>query len=237
MKNQIVRLGLNPRNEATDWYHWGSIFITLIFIAFLLSGCGTSKGVKQARRSVEEAYEIQKPIQVRTSLDDNRPEWTKKTSFENDEGMMFFTGGFLNGNDYSLTLKLANSEGLKILIQSISQFIRAEFTHYVKGSNAPGREIDRYVEDGIATFTDALHMQGIRQREVYYEQIFSPSVMVAAYNVFVMLEISRADYLHAKAEVLRRLRNKFSKAGEKEAKDKAESLLEKLKQEASRYGA
>jgi len=107
----------------------------------------------------------------------------------------------------------------------------------VKGSNVPGREIDRYVDDGIATFTESLHMQGIRQKEIYYEEIFNPSVMTPAYNVWVQLEMSKADYLYAKAEMLRRLRNKFSKAGEKEAKDKAEKLLEELKQGTRKYGA
>ena len=47
----------------------------------------------------------------------------------------------------------------------------------------------------------------------------------------------RYKYLHAKAEVLRRLRNKFRRAGEIEAKEKAEKLLEELKKEAGSYGA
>jgi len=208
-------------------------------MVFFFAGCGTSKSVKNIRKTAQEAYEIQKPILVRTSLDldDKRPDWVRNTSFENDEGMMYFTGGFLNGADYSLTIRCANAEALKVAIQSISQFIRAEFTHYVKGSNAPGRDIDRYVEDGIATFTESLHMQGIRQREIYYEEVFSPTVMTPAYNVWVQLEMSKAEYLHAKAEVLHRLRDKFRRAGEIEAKEKAEKLLEELKKEAGSYGA
>ena len=31
---------------------------------------------------MKEANALQKPIMVRTSLDDNRPEWTKKTVYE-----------------------------------------------------------------------------------------------------------------------------------------------------------
>ena len=237
MQNQRVRLSLKSNCQARGWYHWGSIIITLSVAAFLFLGCGTSKAVKQARKSVEEAYQLQKPIQVRTSKDDDRPKWTRQTSFETDDGLMYFTGGFLNGADYSLTIRCANTEALKVAIQSISQFIRAEFTHYVKGSNLPGREVDRYVEDGIATFTESLHMQGIRQKEIYYEEVFSPTVMTPAYNVWVQLEMNKADYLHAKAEVLRRLRDKFRKAGEIEAKEKAEKLLEELKKEAGSYGA
>ena len=231
MENQGVRLSLKSTNQTRALFHWQFISITILVLSFVMAGCGASKSVKQARQSVREAYEIQKPIQVRTSKDDKRPSWTKKTSFENDEGMMYFTGGFLSGADYSLTIRLANAEALKVAVQSISQFIRAEFTEYVKGSNAPGTSLDRYVEDGIATFVHNLHMQGVRQKEVYYEETFSSSVMQPAYNVFVMLEMGKVDYLHAKAEVLRKLRDKFSKAGETEAKEKAQKLLEDLKNE------
>lgn len=183
MQNQEVRLSLKSNFPARVLYHWQFINLIVLVIAFLVSGCGTSKAVKNAQQSAREAHEIQKPIQVRTSLNDKRPKWTRQTSYETDDGLMYFTGGYLNGADYSLTIRCANAEALKVAIQSISQFIRAEFTHYVKGSNLPGREVDRYVEDGIATFTGSLHMQGLRQREIYYEEVFSPSVMSPAYNV------------------------------------------------------
>lgn len=237
MKNQIDRLGLNSRNKAMVWYRWGSAVLTIFFTALLFYGCGTSKAVKQARQTALEAYEIQKPVQVRTSNEDKRPKWTKQTVFEDDSGMLYFSGGFLNGADYPVTVRCANAEALKVAVQSISQFIRSEFTQFVKGSNLPANPIDRYVEDGIATFTGSLHMQGVRQKEIYYEEVFSPSVMTPAYNVWVQLEISKSDYLFAKSEVLRHLRERFSKEGHREAKERAEKLLEKLKEEASRYGA
>ncbi len=41
--------------------------------------------------------------------------------------------------------------------------------------------------------------------------------------------MSKADYLHAKAEVLNKLRERFKDDGEIEAKEKAEKLLEDLK--------
>lgn len=237
MKNQIDRFGLNPRCEATKRYHWISTISTFIIAAILFSGCVTSGAVKQSRQTSFEAYELQKPVQVHTSNDDKRPKWTKQTVFEDDSGMIYFSGGFLNGADYPVTVRCANAEALKVAVQSISQFIRSEFSHYVKGSNLPSSPIDRYVEDGIATFTDNLHMQGIRQKEIYYEEVFSPAVMTPAYSVWVQLEMTKADYLFAKAEVLRHLRERFSTEGQSEAKEKAEKLLEELKQEASRYGA
>jgi hypothetical protein len=41
--------------------------------------------------------------------------------------------------------------------------------------------------------------------------------------------MSKADYLHAKAQVLKKLRDRFKNDGEIQAKDKAEKLLEDLK--------
>jgi hypothetical protein len=102
----------------------------------------------------------------------------------------------------------------------------------VQGSNtAYGGGIDRYVSDGIATFSENIHAQGIKQAELYYEEMFSPQAMQPSYNVFVQLEMSKADYLHAKAEVLRKLRDKFNSEGQVEAKKKADKLLEDLKNE------
>lgn len=144
------------------------------------------------------------------------------------------SNGFLNGSDYSVTVRCANAEALRTAIQSISQFIRAEFCEYVQGSNAAGQVVERYVEDGIATFSKCLHLQSIKQTQLYYEEVFAPQVMQPAYNIWVKLELSKPDYLHAKAEALRKLRDEFAEAGETEAKEKAERLLEELKGEVDR---
>jgi hypothetical protein len=47
----------------------------------------------------------------------------------------------------------------------------------------------------------------------------------------VKLEMSKADYLHAKASVLKKLRDRFKDEGEIEARKKAEKLLQDLKNE------
>jgi len=57
----------------------------------------------------------------------------------------------------------------------------------------------------------------------------SPTLIQSTYNVFVKLEMSKADYLHAKASVLIKLRDRFKDEGEIEARKKAEKLLEDLK--------
>ena len=55
-----------------------------------------------------------------------------------------------------------------------------------------------------------------------------------------MLDMGKADYLKAKADVLRKLRDKFLSEGQVEAKEKAEKLLDKLKRDVEKeagYGA
>jgi hypothetical protein len=155
--------------------------------------------------------------------------------FEND-GKVYFSGGFLNGSDYSVTIRCANSEALKVALQGISQFIRAEFSSYVQGSNTDAEAVDRYVEDGIAMFSKNIHVQGLRQTEIYYEEMFSAALLQPSYNVWVRIEMDKADYLKAKADVLRKLRDEFAKTGQVEAKDKAEKLIEELKRESALYG-
>jgi hypothetical protein len=214
MKNQMFSLNSNV-----------SLGIVII-ISLAFSGCGAAKAL-----NLKEAYQIQKPIVVRTSLDDDRPQWTQNTVFELN-GKIYFTGGFADGADYAVTIRCANAEALKSAVQSISQYIRTEFSEYVHGSNSAADEgIDRYFSDGIATFSENIHVQGIRQAELYYEEMFSPTLMQPNYNVFVKLEMSKADYLHAKASVLKKLRDRFKDEGEFQAKEKAEKLLEDLKNE------
>jgi len=199
----------------------------------LLYGCGGSKAVKLNKEAVRDAYEIQK---VRTSENDKRPEWTRKGVVE-EAGKVYFSGGFLDGVDYAVTIRCANAEALKSAVQSISQFIRAELSSYVQGSNsAYGEGIERYVSDGVATFSENIHVQGIRQSEIYYEEIFRPAIMKSVFNVFVRLEMSKADFLYAKAHVLRKLRDRFKSEGRVEAKQRAEKLLKDLRAEARRYG-
>ena len=214
MKNQMFSLNSNISL---------GIFI-IISLAF--SGCGATKAL-----NLKEEYQIQQPIIVRTSLDDDRPQWTRQSVFELN-GKIYFTGGFTDGADYAVSIRCANAEALKSAVQSISQFIRAEFSEYVHGSNsAAGEGVDRYFSDGIATFSENIQVQGIRQAELYYQEIFSPTLMQSTYNVFVKLEMSKADFLHAKASVLKKLRERFKHDGETEAKQKAEKLLDELKNE------
>jgi hypothetical protein len=52
------------------------------------------------------------------------------------------------------------------------------------------------------------------------------------YNVWVRLEISRADYVKAKTEAAQKLLDKAIREKDQEAKEKALELLERLRQEA-----
>jgi hypothetical protein len=231
MKYKIFSLKITK--DTKFWWLRSYLGLTLLTSGLLLSSCSTSKSVKETRRVLKEAYEIQKPVVVQTSKKDNRPKWTKKTSFE-DDGRLYFSGGFLNGADYAVTVRCANAEALKVLVQSLGEFIRAEFTEYVKGPNTGADGVDRYVEDGIATFVEILFIQGVRQKEIYYEETFAATAMQSTYNVWVQIEISMVDYLKGKAESLRRLRDRFVKEGQIEAKEKAERLLEELKENIQR---
>jgi hypothetical protein len=210
----------------------GKLFVGIIlFIGLVLNGCGASRAVKMYQAEMKETYELQKPALIRTSEDDKRPKWTHNTVFE-EAGKVYFTGGFVNGADYAVTIRCANAEALKNLVQAVSLYIRAEFSEYVQGSNSTHEQgIERFVEDGIATFAENVHVQGIKQVTIYYEELFSPALLQPSFNVFVKLEMSMADYLKAKADILRHLRDRLQSEGEIEAKEKAENLLQELKDE------
>ena len=244
MGNQIMMLGLKTkfrsvvRSFCKLFFSRGvSIFaiykILILMSVFILLGVGCSgsrKNLNEAPPDLKEVYDHQRSYVVSSSVDNGRPDWVHKTSFEKD-GKMCFSGGFLNGSDYAVTIRCANAEALKVAVQGISQYIRSEFTAHVQGSNTDGDSVDRYVEDGLATFTNNIHTQGINQAEIYYEEVISGSVMKPTFNAFVRLEMKKSDYLKAKVDVLNRLRNDFGKNGQIAAKKKAEELLDNLKME------
>ena len=196
MKNQIDALSLNSK-------FW-PIVILVILSTFVFSA---------------------KDGHSQESINSVRPDWTFQTTFQ-ENGKIYFTGGFMNGADYSLSIRCANAEAIKIAAQSISTYMRSVFSVYAHGTNSQNDDIERYVEDGIATLTNNLHVQGLRQKQVYHEAVTNGGR--PSYNVFVLMEITDEDYKNAKIGVLQSLKEDFEQVHHTEAKQKAEELLDKL---------
>lgn len=205
--------------------------IIILLALIVAAGCSSTKAIKQAETQAKVAHAVQKPVIVQTSIKDDRPNWVKKSSYSDDENV-YFVGGFLNGADYPFTVRCANAEAIKVACQSLSQFIRVEFSGYIQGNNQAGESLDRYMNGGIAAFTRALHIQGLRQTDIYYEETFALAVMSPGYNVWVKVELAKIDYMRAKSEALKVLSDRFKKEGELEARERAEELLDELKKEA-----
>ena len=95
--------------------------ITLI----VMIGCGGgNKGVKQKQAMVE----LSRPVVVEKTEATKRPEWTNQTTFYEDAQGLHFTGGVMGGSDYALTLRMAKSEAMKNLLESVEVKARAEFS-------------------------------------------------------------------------------------------------------------
>ncbi len=231
---------LSPILKTHNYRKLSIWFWIFAIIISLVTGCSAPKKVQvpllpiesQDFISSQEAYNGKRPVKIRNSLNDTRPDWTHKASFEKGN-TIYFTGGFLKGADYSVSLRCANAEALKSMVQAIGQYIRTEFSMFTQGSNDIDSGIDRYIQDGIATFTKNLHIQGTRQTESYYEEMNDQVSQNTFYNAWVKLEITKADYLRAKANVVKKLRDDFHTVGEIEAKEKAQKLLNDLKGQVS----
>jgi len=196
----------------------------IVFCSFLAIACGSSKQIKMAR----EMAEMQQPVVMAKTEKDKRPDWcTQDTHWEKD-GKLYYTGGYMGGADYSLTLRIAKSEAIKNLIESASIKAREEFSHSMQGSNMGSEDIGRYVTDSVGWTIENLRVSGIKQKEMYYEEVFSPVRASKAYNAWVLLEISRDDYLKAKLAAAGKLVDKAIEENNLEAKEKAEEILGKL---------
>ncbi len=214
------------------------ILFMMIFIFCSCSASSKKNAVPLMELDPEDliTYErnqtINQPVEIRNSKNDSRPEWTSRPVYEQGNAM-YYTGAFLQGSDYSVSLRAANAEALKSLVQDIGLSLRTEFSMYAKGSNIIDSGIDRYIVDGIATLSHNTHLQGARVSESYYEEFINPlSTGKPFYNVWVKLEITKSDYTQAKSYALRRLKDDFHTAGQVEAKQKAQLLLDELKADA-----
>ena len=215
-----------------------TVKLILFILIFILCGCSTSSKKNAVPLlelgpedfiNYEKKQAINQPVEIRNSRNDNRPEWTSRPVYEQSNAM-HYTGAFMQGSDYSVSLRAANAEALKSLVQDIGLSIRTEFSMYAKGSNIIDNGIERYNVDGIATLSHNSHLQGARLSESYYEEFIDPlSSGRPFYNVWVKLEISKSDYLRAKSYALKRLKDDFHTAGQVEAKQKAQLLLDELK--------
>jgi hypothetical protein len=146
------------------------LFILMCAVLGILGCSSTPKNNLVSMPAIQQLDESHKPILLRTSEEDSRPAWTKKAVSE-AQGKVYFAGGFMNGSDYSVTIRCANAEALKASIQGISQFIRAEFSSYAQGSNTDTEGIERYIEDGIATFP---HLTSVLKKDPSLHRIPRP---------------------------------------------------------------
>jgi len=178
--------------------------MVLVAVSVLVGwGCSsTGRNVRAAR----EAYDIQELELVRTAESDRRPEWTKKTVIE-DGKWLYFSGAHLGGPDYPHAIRRAHVEALKHLVQSISQLVTSEFSANIEESHRMGMSmIEQLVTDSLHTISEDIHVQGVRQWQVHYEEVFDPNRYDTEYNVWVQLQILKSDYYGAKDAVLWKLR-------------------------------
>jgi len=197
-------------------------------ILFLPVGCTAGKVAKEKANLIE----VYKPVVVEKTGQDNRPRWTTKETFIEQEGKLVYTGGIMGGADYALTLRLAKSEATKNLLESIQIKARGEFSSAIHGQNRTENDLGRYVTDVVGWTVDNVRISGIRQNEIYYERVFDPVNQSFKYNAWVQVGISRADYAKAKTNATEKLLDKAIREKNEEAKQKARELLEKLRKEA-----
>lgn len=201
--------------------------ILAICCSIMLAACGPSKHIKM----VEDTAQMQKPILLTKTGSDKRPGWCTKGTYWEKDGNMYYSGGYMGGTDYSLSIRLAKSEATKNLIESASIKAREEFSHSMQGSNMSPEDVGRCVTDTVGWTVENLRVSGIKQRKIYYEEVFNPSSMEPAYNAWVLLEIPRSEYLKAKVSAANRLLQKAIEENNLEAKEKAEEMLQKLQEE------
>ena len=167
---------------------------------------------------------------IETSKKSSKPAWVFKTFKETKNGYEF-SGGVTEVSDYALGISEARAEAIKNGIVSIQIKVRTEFTKFASGANMSQDVAGKWVGDGIAFVVESLYVSGIKQKEVYYEKAKYNTEYKPHYNIWVLCSISSIEYLKAKIDAAQKLVNKYQQEKNEEAKEKAEELLDQLREE------
>jgi len=194
--------------------------LVIALILLMVSGCaGAQQGVFK-----EKVLE--------TSRNSSKPAWVFKT-FKETKGGYEFSGGVTEVSDYALGISEARAEAIKNGVVSIQIKVRSEFTKFAEGSNMAPDSIGKWVGDGIACLADSLYISGIQQKEVYYEKVKYNTQYKPHYNIWILCSISADEYLKAKIDAAQKLVNKYQRDKNEEARQKAEDLLDGLREDES----
>jgi len=158
-----------------------------------------------------------------------RPQWTAERPFFEDQHGLHFLGSYRGGAHYRLTMRLAKSEAMKELLESIQVKARSEFSSALHGKNIITDDMGQYVTDAVCWVVDNIRVRGIRPRKTYHEQVFDPVSRTYTYHAWVQLEIPRSEYVQAKIAATERIRDRAAREEDTEAKKKAHELLKKLR--------
>jgi len=193
----------------------------------LVLGCSGDKAVKKDQTILG----ADRPVVVEKAQSSQRPEWVNQSAYYEDAQGLHFTGGVVGGSDYVVTIRLAKSEAVKNLLESIEIKARSEFSSVMQG-NYSREDIGRYVTDAVAWTVENLRVGGIKQKSIYCEQNLDTGVNRLRYNAWVNLEIGRTDYTRAKTVAVEKLLKKAIQEQDAEAKERALEILERLRSEA-----
>ncbi|MDO9514101.1 MAG: hypothetical protein Q7J59_05785 [Elusimicrobiota bacterium] len=193
------------------------IVLTAAVSVFALAGCGGAKV-----RPVGSQKVVEKSA-------DKTPEWVIVPFFE-DETTMYFSGALKGVGDYAVGLRQAKAEAMKNVAEAIETKAKTEFVQNTRGSNLPGEDLGRFVQDGIAMTADNVNISGLLPAESYYEKVEEVTEVGVKYfyNCSVLFQLPVQQYKEARNRAINGLASKAREENNKAAEEAAMGLLDKL---------
>jgi len=185
---------------------------------FAIAGCGGPKVRPVGSQTVIEKSSAK------------TPEWVVAPFFE-DETTMYFSGTLRGVGDYAVGLRQAKAEATKNVAEAIETKAKTEFVQNTRGSNLPGEDLGRFVQDGIAMTADNVNISGLLPAESYYEKVeeVTETGVRYFYNCSVLFQLPVQQYKEARNRAINGLASKAREMKDKAAEEAAMGLLDKLK--------
>ena len=184
---------------------------------FAIAGCGGPKVRPVGSQTVIEKSSAK------------TPEWVVAPFFE-DETTMYFSGTLRGVGDYAVGLRQAKAEATKNVAEAIETKAKTEFVQNTRGSNLPGEDLGRFVQDGIAMTADNVNISGLLPAESYYEKVeeVTETGVRYFYNCSVLFQLPVQQYKEARNRAINGLASKAREIKDKAAEEAAMGLLDKV---------
>jgi hypothetical protein len=148
-----------------------------------------------------------------------------------EDNTWFFRGQAMDVADLPLGLRQAEADAKKRIISKIAEQVATEYSEYAIGAGASDGDKSLFVSDGISWATEGITVVGVAPVKSYWERVERGPSRTQAYEIYVLVALSDADYTQAQERAVRAIEQRARAKADRRAEEAAQRLRQRLELE------